>query len=170
MSNFWKGKPGMTHGEIQQQLLLYLDGELTDEEMHHIQEHLSSCAVCTRRRDKLASVWRSESRLERVKPSPFLWTRLEAGIKEYEQTPRFVWEMGRTMRQMPLRPLPALALLAAIVVGIYVGTPREPQREDWTESLSQLASSAGELGLDQFDVIPPGALGRTLVKISRTQN
>jgi anti-sigma factor RsiW len=159
----------MIHEEIQQQLLLYLDGELPDEEMRQIREHLSACAVCAQRRDELASLWQSERRLEKVKPSPFLWTRLQARIKEYEQTPAFAWDLKRSMQQIPLRPFPALAVIAAIVVGIYIGTPREPQRNARVQAVSQSVGSVDELGLDQFDVIPPGALGSTLVKISKTQ-
>jgi len=159
----------MIHEEIQKQLLLYLDGELPDEEMRQIREHLSACAVCAQRRDELASLWQSERRSEKVKPSPFLWTRLQARIKESAQTPAFVSDLRRSMQRIPLRPFPALALIAAIVVGIYIGTPREPQRNASSQVVSQSVGSVDELGLDQFDVIPPGALGSTLVKISKTQ-
>jgi len=159
----------MTHTEIQQQLLLYLDSELPDKDMHQIREHLSACADCAQRRDELASVWQSESRLEKVKPSPFLWTRLQARFKEYEQTPAFVWDLKNILQGIPVRPFPALAVIVAIVVGIYIGTPREPGRDERAQSVSQLVGSADELGLDQFDVIPPGSLGSTLVKISKTQ-
>ena len=159
----------MIHKEIQEQLLLYIDGELPDEEMHQIRDHLSACAVCAQRRDELASLWRSETRSDKVKPSPFLWTRLQARIKEYEQTPAFAWDLKRSMQRIPLRPFPALAVIAAIVVGIYIGKPREPGRDERAQSVSQLVGSADELGLDQFDVIPPGALGTTLVQIFNTQ-
>jgi anti-sigma factor RsiW len=159
----------MRHKEIQKQLLLYLDGELPDEEMHQIRDHLSACAVCAQHRDELASVWQSETRSEKVKPSPFLWTRLQARIKEYEQTPAFVWDLKRSMQQIPLHPFPALAVIAAIVVGIYIGTPRGSQRNDRAQLAIRSLGAVEDFGLDQFDVIPPGALGSTLVKISKTQ-
>ena len=154
----------MIHTHIQEKLLLYLDGNLPEYEMQQIREHLSTCSDCAERNKALVSVWQSESKLEKFTPSPFLWTRLQAQIKEYEQTPVFVWDLKKIFQGITIRPYPALAVIAAIVFGIYLGTPREPQRYEHTQSISQLVSASEELGLDQFDVIPPGALGSTLVK------
>jgi hypothetical protein len=159
----------MIHTYIQEKLLLYLDGNLPDKEVQQIREHLSSCSDCAEQNKVLASVWQSESRLEKVTPSPFLWTRLQASIKEYEQTPVFVSDLKIIFQGIALRPIPALAVIAAIVFGIYLGTPREPQRYEHTQSVSQLVGAPDELGLDQFDVIPPGALGSTLVNNSKRQ-
>jgi hypothetical protein len=169
VSNYYKGESAMIHTYIQEKLLLYLDGNLPDKEMQQIREHLSSCSDCAELNKGLASVWQSESRLEKVAPSPFLWTRLQAQIKEYEQTPVFVWDLKKVLRGITIRPFPALAIIAAIVFGIYLGTPREPQRYEHTQSISHLAGASDELGLDQFDVIPPGALGSTLVNNSNRQ-
>lgn len=155
----------MIHTHIQEKLLLYLDGDLPDEVLQQIREHLSTCSVCAEQHDALVLIWRSESRLEKVKPSPFLWMKLQARIKEYEQTPTFVWDLKRILSAMTLRPFAALAIIASIVVGIYLGSPRESQRY----KPAQLVSAADELQLDQFDVIPPGTLGSTLVNISNKQ-
>jgi anti-sigma factor RsiW len=159
----------MMHTRIQEKLLLYLDGNLPEGEMQRIREHLSTCSVCSKQYEVLALLWRSENRLVKVKPSPFLWTRLQARIKEYEQTPIFVWDLKRILQGITLRPFPALAIIAAVAVGIYLGSPLEPQRYKPVQSVSQLVGAADELGLDQFDVIPPGTLGSTLVSISNRQ-
>jgi hypothetical protein len=152
----------MIHTKIQEKLLLYLDGNLSNEEMQQIREHLSTCSVCAEQYDALASVWLSERRLEKIKPSPFVWTRLQTLIKEYEQTPVFVWDLKKIFGGISLRPIPALAVIVAIVVGIYLGSPRESQKY----KPAQLVSAADELGLDQFEIIPPGSLGSTLINIS----
>lgn len=159
----------MKHTHSQEKLLLFLDGNLPDEEMQQIRKHLSTCSVCAEQHDALAPVWQSESKLEKVQPSPFLWTRLQARIKESEQTSVFMSDLKRTLHGITVPPFPALAVVVAIVVGIYLGTPREPRRYERAQSINQLSSSADELGLDQFDVIPPGTLGSTLVKISYTE-
>jgi hypothetical protein len=159
----------MIHTHIQEKLLLYLDGNLSDEEMQKIRNHLSSCSICTEQHNALASVWQSERRLEKVQPPPFLWTRLQARMKESEQTSVFVWDLKRILQGITIRPFPVIAVIAAIVFGIYLGTPREPQRYEHTQSVSQLVNVSDELGLDQFDVIPPGTLGSTLVKTSNRQ-
>jgi len=159
----------MIHTHIQKRLLLYLDDNLPREEMQQIREHLSVCSVCTERQVVLASVWQLESRLGRGKPSPFLWTRIQARINEYEQTPVFVWDVKRTLQGITVRPFPALAVIAAIVIGIYLGTPGESHRYERAQSVGQLVGAADELGLDQFDVIPPSALGSPLITMSNTE-
>lgn len=159
----------MTHTEIQHQLLRYLDGDLPDKEMQQIREHLSTCPTCAERHTVLASVWLSASRFERIKPPSFLWTRLQARIKEHKQTPAFVWDLKKILQAIPAHPLPAVGVIAAIVVGIYIGTPRESEKYGHRQPANRSSAAVDELGLDQFDVIPPGALGTTLVKISNTR-
>ena len=159
----------MSHTGIQQQLLLYLDGDLPDETMQQIREHLSACADCAQRLAELAAIWQPENKLAKERPSPFLWTRLQARIKEYDQTPAFARDLKNILRGIPVRPFPALAVIVAIVVGIYIGTPQESQRTDRAQRSIQSLGAVEDLGLDQFDVIPPGSLGSTLVKVSKTQ-
>jgi anti-sigma factor RsiW len=159
----------MMHAEIQEQLLRYLDGDLPDEEMQKIREHLSTCSACSKQYEVLASLWRSDSRLVKVKPSPFLWTRLQARIREYEQTPTLVWGLKTTLKRIPVHPFPAFAVIAAIVVGIYLGSPRESQRYDAVQLANRSVAATDELGLDQFDVVPPGALGSTLIDMSNAK-
>ena len=159
----------MTHSEIQQQLLRYLDGDLPDETMRQIGEHLRTCPICAERHSVLESVWLSESRLEKMKPPPFLWTRLQARIKEYEHTPVFSRDLKKILQGVLVHPFPTLAVIAAIVVGIYIGTPRESQRYGHGQLAGQPSAKVEDLGLDQFDVVPPSALGRSLVDISSIQ-
>ena len=159
----------MKHVEVQSKLILYIDGELTEKQMKEISTHLSACSNCVRQLNLLESVWKSKNLRQKELPSPFLWTRLQARIKENEQTPIFVWDLKRILQGITLRPFPALAIIAAVVVGIYLGSPLEPQRYKPVQSVSQLVGAADELGLDQFDVIPPGTLGSTLVNISNRQ-
>lgn len=159
----------MTHTDVQERLLLYLDGDLSEDQIRHMREHLSVCTVCAHQRDLLASLWRSESGREKLQPSPFLWTRLQTRIKEYEQTPSFVWGMKEALRGIMVRPLSIPVAIAAIFVGIYLGTPRDHQRYEHPQSISYSLGAADDLELDQFDVIPPTALGSTLVNVSHTQ-
>jgi hypothetical protein len=159
----------MMHSRIKDNLLLYLDGNLPAAEMKDIRDHLSTCSVCAKQHDMLILVWRSESRLKKATPSPFLWTRLQARIKEYEQSPAFVWDLRSSFQSIAVRPLPALVVIAAVVVGIYLGSPRGPERYEPAESVGQLGGVTDELGLDQFDMLPPGTLGSTLIDNSHTQ-
>ncbi|MBI5473575.1 MAG: zf-HC2 domain-containing protein [Ignavibacteriae bacterium] len=157
----------MTHMQIQERLLLYLDNELSDREMKELREHLSTCSSCAERRDALGSLWQSESRSEKMAPSPFLWMKVQARIQEFEHTLPFVWLLRKLLQGVLVRPLPALAILAAMAIGFYLGSPHEAREP--VQSISQMRDAADELGLDQFDVIPPDALGSTLVNISNKQ-
>jgi len=157
------------HIDIQEKLLLYLDGDLPDEEMKKIRAHLATCSLCMEHHDALAAIWQPERSPGKVTPSPFLWTRLQARIKEYEQTPAFVWDLKRSLQGITARPVSALAVLAAIVAGIYLGTPRVSQNYEMTQSINQLVGASDDLGLNQFDVIPPGTLGSTLITTSTVQ-
>jgi anti-sigma factor RsiW len=159
----------MMHTYIQEKLLLYLDGDLPDEEMQHIRDHLSTCSDCTDQSRRLESVWHSENRLEKVTPSPFLWTRLEMQIMESERSPVFVWDRKTILHGITMHPIPAFAAVVAIAAGIYLGTPQEAQTYEQNRSVSQLAGTSDELGLNHFDVIPPGTLGSSLVDISSRQ-
>ena len=159
----------MKHTLVQQTLLLYLDGNLPNDEMQQIREHLSTCSDCSRQLDALASVWQSETRHERLSLSPFLWTKLQAQIEEYEQTPAFIGNIKRVLQGFRARSVPALAVCVAIAVGVYLGTPRGSQWREKDQLVIQPAGIADELGLDQFDVMPPGTLGSTLVEMSRAE-
>lgn len=148
----------MIHARIQERLLLYLDGDLSPVEMQAIAEHLSACPACNEQLRLTASLWRPETGLKKPEPSPFLWTRLQARIREYEQTPALMWRV----RGITAHPFRALALIAAVVLGISLGTPRGVQSVE----IAQSVRAPNEFGLDRFDVIPPGSLGSTLVTIA----
>ena len=140
-------------------------------EGHGVGRHVEEPEVEPRseRRDVLAAVWQTEKRMERTKPSPFLWTRLQARIKEYEQALVFVWNLKSAMQGITMQPLSILAIVGAIIVGIYLGTPRKSQGYIGGRSNIQLAGVGDELGLDKFDLIPPGTLGKTVVNMYNTQ-
>lgn len=158
----------MTHREILERLILFLDRDLPEKEMQHIREHLSTCPACTKEYDALASLWCPEVRPEKMKPSPFLWTRLQAQIEEYERTPEVVWGVEALFRAIRGRPLPVLAVLGAIVAGVYLGSPQEQQPYETASSVSSQTPAIDELGLEQFDVIPPGSFGSAFVKVTQT--
>jgi hypothetical protein len=148
--------------------LLYIDGNLPDKERQQVAEHLSICAICVQKHDALALVWQPASTIEKVAPSPELWRSLQTRINVFERTPIFAWDFRIISQGLRLFPIPALVVFAAIVVGLYLGTPREFQGYAPAQSPKQFAGSMDEFGLDQFDMIPPGTLGSTLVKMPHT--
>ncbi len=153
----------MRHEDVEANLILYLDRELTEKEMKRIDVHLLSCAECARKRDLLQSAWKSESIAETQGPSPFLWTRLEARIAEYEQSSSLTRYFKRTARYISAHPINVAASIAAILLGIFLGTPslHEQNLNPRVRSASLYATS--EFDLNIFDLVPRNALGSALV-------
>jgi anti-sigma factor RsiW len=159
----------MIHTDVQERLFLYLDGDLPAEEIRLIREHLAGCSVCSRQHDRLAATWHPVSPQERPQPSPFLWTRIQARIGDREVSPSFLWWPREALRMFRAHPLVVPVAVAALVAGLYVGTPPAPDEQSAPRPAGSTAGFADELGLDHFDVVPPTALGRTLTEGPHTQ-
>ena len=153
----------MRHEDVEANLILYLDRELTEEEMKRIDVHLSSCAECARKRDLLHSVWKSESVAEKQEPPPFLWTRLEARIAEYEQSSGLTRYFKRAARFISVHPISVAASIAAIVLGIFLGTPSVHEQNLTPRVQSASLYVTSEFDLNIFDLVPRNALGSALV-------
>lgn len=153
----------MRHKQVRSKLILYLDGELTGKEMNEISTHLLSCTECARQRDRIQSLWKSESALQRETPSPFIWTKLQAFIEEYEQRPGLIRYLKEAARYISVHPISVAASIAAIVLGIFLGTPslHEQNLTPRVQSASLYVTS--EFDLNIFNLVPRNALGSALV-------
>lgn len=160
---------GMNHKDIQERMLLYLDGDLPESEDQAIRDHLLHCTLCSRQLKLLAAAWRSEDTSERAQPPPYLWSRIERRMREHEEEQIALPDWREIMKRYVLRPLPALAAVAAVVMGIYIGS-LSTGSESWRSRIAdQRFEPAEEFGLDQFDLVPPGSLGITLVNGSNSK-
>ena len=70
--------------KIQKKILLYLDGDLLVKERIKMEEHFKSCSLCRKRLEVLSKVWKLERTAGRKELPPYLWTRLEERIKQYD--------------------------------------------------------------------------------------
>ena len=158
----------MKHKDVEKKLLLYLDSELTNKEMKEINEHLSTCAECSRQRDLLASIWNSENVRQKPEVPPFLWTRIEASIKEYEQTFRSHILM-KSIRYVSMHPVSMAASIIAVATGIFVGTLTFHQQNMKPQIQRLSPYAADEFKLNLFDLVPRNELGSELVNTVETQ-
>ena len=149
------------HRHIQKNLLLYLDVELQGSEMQEIREHLSTCAACSEEYELLKSLWKREGKPAAIQPPPYLWTRLAARIREYEQSPIWLWDVRALFGRISSHPISSMAVVLALAAGIYLGMPQssDQSREMYKQSLAV----RDELGLDLFEIVPPDALGSEIV-------
>jgi len=122
----------MRCGKVERNLSAYLDRQLDLPAAKKLEAHLSGCPRC---REKLAALERVETALAAFpgrEPSPFLWTRVKAGIGT-EAEPALRLRSGH-----PVRVVAAVCLFLAVILGGTVfslrkGEVRPPAQADGSE-------------------------------------
>lgn len=120
----------MTCKTIQEELVAYRDGELSEQDRNFIVAHLLTCADCTREARQLAQIEQLLTTMERLTPSPdfaaTFWRRLEQEKEQekaenlnitYASAPRFFqwWrELRETLTMWQAAPI--LAAAASVLV------------------------------------------------------
>ncbi len=151
----------MKHKRIQKRLLLYLDGELPQAEMNKIRAHLSGCSSCYRQSVLLESMWKLDGVATGELPPPFIWTRLQNRIERNSERVRPI--RNWSTRFMPVSARIA-AVLAAILLGVYLASPTKSNQFSGVPSLNQSKAFAQEFRLDLFDMVPSGTPGSALIE------
>ena len=131
----------MKHEQIHQDLIFYLDNELSVEKRNAVEKHLEECADC---RSFLAFILESVQIIEKEKNpevSPFFYTRLSARLDEKK--------VYHTQSQWVRLAQPAffsLALLAGIYGGLKLGSnASSPEvNQQATSSIQMLNDFAAE--------------------------
>lgn len=163
----------MKHKQIEEKLILYLDGVLSGREMSTFQEHLEHCSNCRKKLDLLAGVWRAEAAVKRENPSPFLWTRLEARIDQYERNKNLFTDFFEQLVRLA-RPAVTLSMLVGgILLGVYLGNipvSRNTQRADLKSSAQERERFFNSIYLDSFQDFPRESVGGVYVTLASNKN
>ncbi len=102
---------------IRDQLIEYLDGDLSPEQARFVEEHIEECPECRSEIDAFAGVRELLLDDGYVEPSPFYWTRFNARLMQRLHRPSlFSWHPAATPRLVPI----AIASVL-FVVGFTVG-------------------------------------------------
>lgn len=140
---------------VQQDLLLFLDGDLPERDAGDIRDHLAGCAACQAESDAIATVWQAEAL--RVEPPPDLWVRLQprmkAGLYVRTRWPRW-W---RDLRWATVPAFRVAGLIAAVWMGTVIGdiAPAPDPGREAAQTFNRM------FYLDAFDTLPPGPIGQT---------
>ncbi|MEE2708246.1 MAG: zf-HC2 domain-containing protein [Gemmatimonadota bacterium] len=135
----------MNHKNIQQNLILYLEGEMPEAERTIVRTHLELCPHCRQNLETLSSVWLQTPVNET--PPPFLWTRVEARIQAAER-PLSIREMTVHWFGMMVRPaVMVLTLIIGITIGSYIGNIPETSFEATT---TQAATRENDAVMNAF--------------------
>jgi len=163
----------MKHKKIEKKFLLYLDGELFKREMATVQEHLEHCSSCKENLHLLSEIWKAEAIGKRENPSPFLWTRLEVRIKEYECNQNLFTDFFEQLVRLA-RPALALSMLVGgILLGVYLGNipvSRNAQGADVQSSAQNRDRFFNSIYLDSFRDLPPESVGGVYVTLASQKN
>ena len=150
------------HAEIRKDLLSFLAGELPEKRRDLVRLHLSQCPECSRYLKFLAKVWNSGSVERPTVPQSLSWGRLVQRIQEHE---RKSWIELRPFSARRLAAIP-VALLLAILIGIYIGTPATTGKISPPAATQAMSGGRTEaFGLELFDVLPPGSLMESLADL-----
>lgn len=159
----------MNHKRIQRKLILFLDSELSGTETDKIKQHLEECSSCSKELEKIAHVWKFEEEARRIDPPPYLLTRLNARIKEYETYQHPFTELFKGIIGL-VRPAIALMILTSgILLGVYLGNiplPNNARKIDIQTTAQERERFFSSIYLDSFQDLPPESVGGVYVAIT----
>lgn len=104
-------------GWAQRNLSAYVDRELDPRAAGKLEAHLSGCPRC---REKLAELERVEAVLGAIpgrEPSPFLWTRVKAGIDSQAEPAR----SRPVFARFRMAPVPARVAVVSLFLAVALG-------------------------------------------------
>lgn len=146
-------------------LVFFLENELSEERRIQMENHLKNCPDCSRLLEEFSLLWEGVQQREGIGPSPYFWTRLKQRVVEYEggKKPLFGW-IGELIRLT--RPAVAVgAALICIFLGYSLGNfPQQvngqtvPQVDERTVAVQEFFDSDY---LDPLSDLPSGSIEAT---------
>ncbi|MBN2544093.1 zf-HC2 domain-containing protein [bacterium] len=103
--------------DAKKRFIALIENKLSSNEKNRLEEHLKVCNECSQLFEKVNSTWAGFNGSEQIKPSPYLWTRLEQRIIEYDEKRNSIFDWLR----LPGRWLQPVAAATLIVIGIVIG-------------------------------------------------
>ena len=133
----------MNH-HVKEQLLLYLDNDLPEDEKLRIEIHLSTCPTC---REELAYLKCIPHALKRMPQttSPSLWGAIESRIQGGSQT---IWTQLEWAGKRLIPLLAAAAVLMLSVLSSFNGEDPDATLEDYFRAQESVILSDIELSPD----------------------
>ncbi len=130
---------------IRDELIEYLDGDLSPEQARLIEEHIEECPECRSEIEAFAGVRELLLDDGYVEPSPFYWTRFNARLMQRLHRPSLLsWHPAATPRLVPIA-IAAVLFVVGFTVGAgqllgLGGAGQEGVADSGNESVISLAS------------------------------
>jgi len=158
VSNEVKMKKSNIHKQIQENMLLYLDGDLEEAEAKKVQSHVAICPHCSRMLEDYRQLWKDPS-LEQISvPSQRLWNNIWARICERGKSGLFLWKLGQLARTYAFPVFMAVMISLAAAAGAFIGLSGGRLPDQSSAWLGPSSTMAEELKLGLFDIAPTGSL------------
>jgi len=113
----------MTHNKYTEQISLWLDNELSPNEVNELQSHLAECPACTRFYQAMKQVEQVLNSAVMVEPSPGFTQRFEARLEQQQI------RQGRMWLGMTILAVSTLAMF--IAAGVFGWLVFAAQGIDW---------------------------------------
>src|SRR5262249_51804327 len=110
----------MSCERMENRILAYMDGRLSEAERAEVQKHLDACTVCRVRATEFSSVSNLLDELPMIEPSPAFDVRVRARIAA-EPVKQNWWARWLSLGPSPRLAFATSALLLAMVFVIYRG-------------------------------------------------
>ena len=137
---------------IENNIIDYLEGKVSEEEQNKIEEHLIKCGKCRMLVKEVSSVWNYVVSSAKSELSPYFWTKLQRKILEYER-PK-IWNIFEN----PLKYLKPVAFGLIFIAGIFFGYKLGDSYVS-KEMSSYLEEFDENVYFEIFDDIPEGSIG-----------
>ncbi len=147
----------MNHKACQKNLILFLEAELNEKQRLQMENHLQQCSLCRSIAKKVQNVYRLGTVEQRVKVSPYLYTRVQAR-----------WQSRQTNKHKLTYFLPKLQpfatvifVLIAVLCGYFLGNLPQPMEQNQAISPEQVVWQT--FSMDVFELNPPQSLGQAMM-------
>jgi hypothetical protein len=134
--------------EVKKNLWFFSENTLSLEERTAMENHLIICSSCSKLMEEFSPLWGILEHRERIQSSPFLWTRLNQRLTEYEEGRIPVLDRLKGLVRWVRLVVALMILMICIIAGYTLGNlPQSAngqiayQTNDRTTALQQFMDS-----------------------------
>lgn len=152
-------KKSNTHKQIQEKIILYLDGDLGKAEAEKVRSHAERCPECSRVLENCRRLWTQTSFEKEAVPSQRLWNNIEVRLDETRQPRAFFFKLDELVHRFAFPVVMAVLISLAAAAGVVIGSSGgQPSAESIAGLRPSAAAADEEFKLGLFDISPPGSL------------
>lgn len=152
----------MNHKKIQKKFLLYIDGDLSEDEKLLIDQHLDECSTCKQHFEDLANIWNEERKLEQPSPSTALWHSIKDRMEKKAAEKFSVMGVFGNVKIMLNTAIIVAVFAAAVFVGSKFGSLLYPYNSIQNDTYAYSENIWDEFGMNYFEVIPPNSIAKDI--------